>query len=105
MTSEKKQLNTRAGEEFNIIKRACITEKATALNEENFYVFKVDKRSNKIQIKEFIEKNYKVEVEAVRIISVPKKPKKRGAIKGFKPGYKKAIVKVKKGQTIDLTVK
>lgn len=103
MAEAKKQLDIKA-EEFTIIKSPCITEKATILAEENFYTFKVSQRSNKIQIKNFIEKKFGVEVEAVRIISVPKKPKKRGKIKGYKPGYKKAIVKVKKGQKIDLKV-
>lgn len=95
---------TRVSKEFNAIKRPCITEKSTMLSEKNFYTFEVDKRANKFQIKENIEKKYNVHVELVRIISVPKKPKKRGGIKGFKSGYKKAIVKVMKGESIDITV-
>jgi large subunit ribosomal protein L23 len=101
--TQKTKSNIRA-EEFTIIKSPCITEKATVLAEQDFYTFKVDERSNKIQIKEFIEKRFNIEVVSVRIISVPKKPKKRGQIKGFKSGFKKAIVRVKKGQKIDLTV-
>lgn len=92
-------------EDFNIIKRPCITEKASFIAENNFYTFKVDKRANKIQIKDFIEKRYGVDLESVRIINVPAKPKKRGLIKGFKSGFKKAIVRVKEGQQIDVTSK
>jgi len=103
MATDKKQSNIRA-EEFTIIKSLCITEKSTELAKSNVYSFKVSKRSNKIQIKNFIEKRFKVDVEVVRIISVPKKPKKRGKIKGYKSGYKKALVKVKEGQKIDITV-
>ncbi|HOI60060.1 MAG TPA: 50S ribosomal protein L23 [Candidatus Pacearchaeota archaeon] len=92
-------------EDFNIIKKPCITEKASFIAENNFYTFKVDKRANKIQIRNFIEKKYNVNLESVRIINVPEKPKKRGLIKGFKSGFKKAIVRVKEGQQIDLTSK
>lgn len=102
---KQEKLSIRAGESFNIVKAPCITEKASFLAEKNFYTFKIDKRSNKIQVKDFIEKRYNVEVDLVRIINTPKKPKKRGLIKGFKSGYKKAVVKVKEGQQIDLTVK
>ncbi len=92
-------------ESFNIIKKPCITEKAAFLSEGNFYTFKVDSRTNKIEIKDFIERKYNVNVELVRIINVPEKPKKRGGIKGFKSGYKKAIVRVRAGEQIDLTAK
>ncbi len=92
-------------EDFNIVKKPCITEKASFLAEKNFYTFEVDKRSNKIEIKDFIEKKYNVHVISVRIINAPKKPKKRGIIKGFKSGFKKAIVRIKEGEQIDLTVK
>ena len=92
-------------EDFNIVKKPCITEKASFLAEKNFYTFEVDKRANKIEIKDFIEKKYNVNLESVRIINVPKKPKRRGLIKGFKSGFKKAIVRVKEGEQIDLTAK
>lgn len=92
-------------ESFNLIKKPCITEKAAFLSEGNVYTFKVDRRSNKIQIKDFIQKKYNVHVELVRIINVPEKPKKRGGIKGSKAGYKKALIRIKAGELIDLTAK
>ena len=46
-----------------------------------------------------------VNVVLVRIINVPKKPKRRGLIEGYKPGFKKALVRIKKGEQIDLTIK
>ncbi|MDD4661757.1 MAG: 50S ribosomal protein L23 [Candidatus Pacebacteria bacterium] len=92
-------------EHFNMIKKPCITEKASFLAESNFYTFEIDKRFNKIEVKDFIERKYNVHVELVRIINVPKKPKKRGLIKGFRSGFKKAIVRVKAGEQIDLTSK
>jgi len=104
-TIEKKEvIDVNLGKEFDFVKSPCITEKASFLTEKNFYSFKVDPRANKIQIKDFIEKKYKVNVESVRIVNLPKKPKKRGVLKGYKSGYKKAIVKVKEGQQIDITV-
>jgi len=87
---------------YKILKSPQITEKATELSSQNQYVFKVFPRANKFQIKKAIEQNFKVDVERVRIINTPKKPKTMGRIKGWKKGYKKAIVKVKQGQKIDI---
>ena len=103
--SKVKKAGVVISESFNIIKKPCITEKAAFLSEGNFYTFKVDRRTNKIEVKDFIERKYNVHVELVRIINVPEKPKKRGLIKGAKSGYKKAIVRVRAGEQIDLTAK
>ena len=80
-----------------------ITEKATSLSEFNKIVFKVYKGANKKLIKKSIEKIFKVNVIKVNIIN--KQPRKKIA-KGKKvkiQGYKKAIITLKKGQSIDLT--
>jgi large subunit ribosomal protein L23 len=93
-------------EVFGILKSPCITEKSSRLENDNFYVFKVEKNSNKKLIKEAIESQYKVEVEKVMIVNIPPKKKFEGRkIAGFKSGYKKAIVKIKEGQKIELTGK
>jgi len=89
-------------ESYQIIKSPQITEKASKLAEENQYVFKVFPQANKIQIKKAIEKIYGVDVEKVRIINVPSKTRRLGRISGVKPGYKKAIVEIKKGQKIEI---
>jgi len=80
-----------------------ITEKATLLAEkENQYVFKVAPDANKIEVKKAIEDLYGVKVEKVRIIKVPRKRRRRGRIEGWRKGYKKAIVKIKEGQKIEI---
>ena len=85
------------------IMRPIITEKATILSEQNKTVFKVHKRANKKNIKKNIEKLFKVNVIKVNIINLKTKIKlKQGRI-SKKSGYKKAIVTLKKGQSIDLT--
>jgi len=87
---------------WRVIKEPHITEKATFLAERNEYVFKVFPEANKPEIKKAIEEIYGVDVEEVRIINVPRKKRKRGRIEGWKKGYKKAIVKVKEGQAIEI---
>jgi len=89
-------------ESYQIIKSPQITEKASELAEKNQYVFKIFPQANKIQIKKAIEKIYGVNVEKVRIINIPSKERQLGRISGIKPGYKKAIVKIRKGQKIEI---
>jgi large subunit ribosomal protein L23 len=79
-----------------------ITEKATALSKENQYIFRVAPRSNKIEIKQAIEDVYGVNVEGVRVVNIPAKRRRLGRTRGWKSGYKKAIVKIKKGQEIEV---
>ena len=80
-----------------------ITEKATSLSEYNKIVFKVHKGANKKTIKKSIEKIFKVNVIKINTINLKGKTKLVRGKKSYKPGYKKAIVTLKKGQTIDLT--
>jgi large subunit ribosomal protein L23 len=85
------------------IRQPIITEKATILSEQNKTVFKVHSGANKITIKKNIEKLFKVNVIKVNIINTKTKKKiKKGKI-STKTGYKKAIITLKKGQSIDLT--
>ena len=85
-----------------ILKSPHITEKASILAESNRYVFKVNSRSNKIEIKKAVEGLYGVKVESVNIIIQKRKKKRVGRRIGYKTGYKKAIVEVTKGQKIDI---
>ena len=88
---------------FDIILSPVITEKSTNLNVLNKLTFKVAKDANKSSIKKSIEKLYKVEVIKVNtILSKPRVKMVRGKV-GSKTGYKKAIVTLKEGQTIDMT--
>ena len=85
------------------IRNPIITEKATILSEQNKTVFRVHEKANKNVIKKNIEKLFKVEVIKVNIVKKKAKTKMRQGKKSFKSGYKKAIVTLKKGQSIDLT--
>jgi len=79
-----------------------ITEKASFLSEKGAYVFKIAKNFNKIMVREAIKKQYNVNPVKVSIINTPAKTivfKRRYA---EKPGYKKAIVYLKKGEKISL---
>ena len=85
------------------IRNPIITEKATILSEQNKTVFKVHEKANKKIIKKNIEKLFKVNVVKVNIINQKTKMKLKQGKKSYKPGYKKAIITLKKGQSIDLT--
>ena len=86
----------------SILKAPHITEKATNLTEKNQHVFKIGKKANKNEIKKAIENLYKVKVLDVKIINVPAKRRQFGGISGWRKGYKKAIVKLEKGQKIEI---
>jgi len=81
----------------------AITEKATSLSEFNKIVFKVHNGASKSSIKRSVEKIFKVNVIKVNTISLKGKTKLVRGKKTKKPGYKKAIVTLKKGQNIDLS--
>ena len=80
-----------------------ITEKSTSLSEFNKIVFKVHKDASKSAIKRSVEKIFKVNVVKVNTINLKGKTKIVRNKKTFKPGSKKAIVTLKKGQSIDLS--
>ena len=88
--------------DYEVLHSPHVTEKATKLSEENKYVFKVSKKTNKNQIKNSVEHTYGVDVEEIRVINIPKKKRRIGRHTGWRKGYKKAIVRVKKGQKIEI---
>ena len=79
-----------------------VTEKATALADKNKYVFKVWQRANKIEIKKAIKGLYGVDVVGVKIINVPRRKRRLGRQLGWRKGYKKAVVRLEKGQKIEV---
>jgi len=86
----------------DIIISPLVTEKSTIHREaHNQYSFKVDKRANKIEIKEAVERLFKVKVREVRTATVRGKVKRLGRRFGKRPDWKKAIVTVKEGDRID----
>tara|TARA_Y100000591_G_C21576820_1_gene566237 strand:- start:124 stop:420 length:297 start_codon:yes stop_codon:yes gene_type:complete len=88
---------------YNKIISPIVTEKSTNQSEQNKIIFKVNKKFNKIIIKKNIEKIFKVDVIKINIINKKSKTKSTRGKKVTVPGYKKAIVTLKKGQNIDLT--
>ncbi|HXL15707.1 MAG TPA: 50S ribosomal protein L23 [Methylomirabilota bacterium] len=86
-----------------IVRRAMISEKGTRLREkQNGYLFEVARDANKIEIKRAIEAIFTVKVNSVRTIRVHGKPKRQGRYAGHRPDWKKALVTLKKGDTIEL---
>jgi large subunit ribosomal protein L23 len=89
-----------------IIVQHIVTEKATeATSNLNQYTFKVSKSSNRVSVKAAVERQFGVTVNSVNILNVKPKFKRdrsrRGGV-GRKPGFKKAIIRLKAGDTIDL---
>ncbi|UCD57738.1 MAG: 50S ribosomal protein L23 [Candidatus Hydrogenedentota bacterium] len=90
-------------EPHKIIKRPVISEKATLLGEKhNKYVFEVARGANKIQIKKAVEDIFKVTVTKVRTMRMPGKRKRIRFQIGHTPEWKKAIVTLKQGDSIEL---
>ncbi len=92
---------------MSVIIKPLITEKSTELSEDqNTFTFLVDVKANKIQVKSEIEATYGVSVDSVRTLRVLPKYKTRytktGIVSGKTNAYKKAMVKVSEGDTLDL---
>lgn len=85
----------------SVITGFYISEKAGLLNGFNQYVFKVAKNANKSQLTKQVEKMFNVKVKDVKIMNTKKKRRDIGRYHGFKPGFKKAVVVLKKGYTIE----
>ena len=87
----------------DIVYQAIISEKGTILRDEkNYYVFKVHSDANKIEIKRAIEKAFSVKVLDVKTINMKGKTKRLGRFEGRRSDWKKAIVKLKAGDSIDI---
>ena len=87
---------------FDVLRAPQMSEKTLSLKEEaNQFAFEVDPRANKIQIKESIEKSFKVSVLKVRTMNVYGKKKRLGRYQGRKSSWKKAIVTLIEGDTIE----
>ncbi len=95
-------VHTKAGMRWDLVKHPWFTEKALRGTSQNKYVFKVSSYANKPEVKKLIERGYNVKVLSVHMVTIPGKPRRRGMHKGEKPGYKKAIVTLKKGSTLEV---
>ena len=89
--------------DYDVILSPVITEKATRILENNQVVFKVSKRATKPQIKNAIEALYNVEVISVNTINIKGKSKIFKGIKGKRTDIRKAVIRLKEGQSIDLS--
>ena len=87
---------------LDTIRSPVVTEKSTSLSEFNKIVFKVHEFSSKSSIKKSIEKIFKVNVVKINTVKLKRESKMVRNKKASKPGYKKAIITLKKGQSIDL---
>ena len=88
---------------FDKILSPIVTEKSTNLSEQNKIVFKIPTKANKKNVKKSIEKIFKVNVTKINIINKQNRTKLTRGRKVKVSGYKKAIITLKKGQSIDLT--
>jgi large subunit ribosomal protein L23 len=87
----------------SIVHRAMITEKGTRIREgQNGFLFEVARNANKIEIKKAVEAIFNVKVSTVRTLRAHGKPKRVGRYAGHRPDWKKAVVTLKKGQTIEI---
>lgn len=88
--------------QFNLISKPYITEKVLFLKEEgNKVVFRINKNTNKIELKNAIESIFNVSVENINTLNVKGKKKRLGRYEGKRPDWKKAIVTLKEGDTIE----
>src|SRR5205814_3175912 len=83
-----------------VLLRPVISEKSYEQITQNRYTFKVHPDAHKTQIRQAVEELFDVKVVGVNIVKVQPKPKRRGLTRGTKPGWKKAIVELKAGDTI-----
>jgi large subunit ribosomal protein L23 len=87
----------------DVILAPIVSEKAFRLIDHHTqYSFKVHKQAHKTHVRQAIEELFSVHVTDVRIVRVQPKPKRRGLQRGARPGYKKAIVTLRSGESIEL---
>ncbi|RDI74643.1 Ribosomal protein L23 [Gaiella occulta] len=86
----------------DILIAPVVSEKSYAGLADRKYTFKVHQRAHKTQVRHAVEELFGVKVDSVNIVKVQAKPKRRGAFKGTRPGWKKAIVQLREGEKIEI---
>ena len=86
----------------HILISPVVSEKSYHQIADRRYTFKVHPDAHRTQVRQAVEQLFGVKVERVNIVTVKAKPKRRGLTKGARPGWKKAIVQLHEGQTIDI---
>jgi large subunit ribosomal protein L23 len=79
-----------------------VSEKSYGQIDQRKYTFKVHKDAHKTQIRQAVEELFEVKVENVKVLKVQPKPKRRGLTRGIRPGWKKAIVQLREGESIEI---
>jgi large subunit ribosomal protein L23 len=79
-----------------------VSEKSYSLITDRKYTFKVHKDAHKTQVRQAVEELFEVNVQSVNILKVQSKPKRRGLTRGVRPGWKKAIVQLREGESIEI---
>lgn len=88
---------------FNILRQPVITEKSyAATGASNQYTFRVSRDATKQQVKAAVEAIFEVKVERVQMINLPSKAKRRGNHFGTRPGYRKAVIRLAEGQSLEV---
>ena len=86
----------------SVLLAPVVSEKSYSLIEDGKYTFKVHPDAHKTQVRQAVEELFSVRVVDVKMLKVHAKPKRRGVFRGTRPGYKKAIVKLAPGQSIQI---
>lgn len=86
----------------SLVKKPIITEKSTEMSKYGKYMFLVEKNTSASEAKKIVENVYNIKVTAANVINVKEKKRRLGQSIGVKPGYKKIIMTLKKGQKLDV---
>jgi large subunit ribosomal protein L23 len=85
-----------------ILLAPVVSEKSYSLIGERKYVFRVHPDAHRTQVRQAVEELFGVKVEGVNMLKVQAKPKRRGMSRGIRPGWKKAIVQLREGDSIEI---
>lgn len=88
---------------FDILRQPVITEKSySGTGAANQYTFRIARKATKTQVKAAVEAVFEVKVDKVQVINMPSKPKRRGAQTGSRSGYRKAVVRLAEGHSLEV---
>ncbi len=95
------QIRTQPTLTRSVLRRVWVSEKGTHLNTSGQYVFEVTSGATKTEIAKQVARRYNVQVRAVRVMNMPEKRRDVGKFPGFRSGYRKAIVALESGYSIE----
>jgi large subunit ribosomal protein L23 len=86
----------------DVLLAPVVSEKSYSLITDRKYTFKVHQDAHKTQVRQAVEELFDVKVQSVNILKVQSKPKRRGLHRGRRPGWKKAVVQLREGESIEI---